>query len=236
MNTRAFCFISALSVGFVTLLAAQQPAGSAGGTDHVAAIKESLQKSMAALRQYQWVETTSVSLKGEEKSRTQNSCQYGADGEVQKTPIGDAPQGKSPRGVRGRIAKNKKEGITDSIQEAVAVVKQYVPPDPARIQAAKDEGRLSVQPPDSKGRAAVVIDDYLKAGDSLILELDAAGNRLSGMTISTYAEKAKDAIGMKVSFGKLDEVPIYPATIQLDVAASNVTVVIENSGYTKLDG
>ena len=42
---------------------------------------------MAALRQYQWLETTVVSLKGEEKSRTQNNCVYRADGKVQKTPV-----------------------------------------------------------------------------------------------------------------------------------------------------
>ena len=38
--------------------------------ERVAAIKQALQDSMAALRQYEWVETTVVSVKGEEKSRT----------------------------------------------------------------------------------------------------------------------------------------------------------------------
>jgi hypothetical protein len=52
--------------------AAQQPTVD----ERAAAIKQSLQKSMQQLRQYQWTETTVVSLKGEEKARTQNSCSY----------------------------------------------------------------------------------------------------------------------------------------------------------------
>ena len=66
MSKRNLGVIAVLSIGFATLLAAQQPAAPTGETDHAAAIVQSLKNSMAALRQYQWVETTAVSLKGEE--------------------------------------------------------------------------------------------------------------------------------------------------------------------------
>ena len=49
----------------------------------VAALKRSLAQSQQNLRKYEWVETTSVSLKGEKKSRKQNRCYYGAEGMVQ---------------------------------------------------------------------------------------------------------------------------------------------------------
>lgn len=55
--------------------------------ERVAAFKQSLQESQAKIRQYEWIETTVVSLKGEEKSRSQNRCYYGADGIVQKVAI-----------------------------------------------------------------------------------------------------------------------------------------------------
>ena len=170
MIRRAHGMAAVLSFSLLTPVAAQQPAPPAGAKDHVAAVKESLQKSMATLRQYQWVETTVVSMKGEEKSRTQNSCYYGADGKLQKTPIAAPPEGKSPRGIRGKIAENKKEEMSESMKEAVALVKQYVPPDAAKIQAAKDAGKLSITPPDAKGQVRLLIKDYLKAGDSLTLE------------------------------------------------------------------
>jgi len=238
MSICRFVTAGTISLLAATAIVAQQPAAPAGGTDHVAAIKQSLGKSAAALKQYQWVETTVVSIKGEEKSRTQNNCFYGADGKVQKTPVAAAPaeDSKKKRGLRGKIVENKKEEISASTKEAVALVKQYVPPDPARIQAAKDAGKLSVTPPDAKGMVAVVIKDYLKAGDSLTITVNAATDTISGLTVATFTDSAKDAVGLKVSWGSFPDGTVYVATIHLDVAAQNLAVAIENSGYKKLGG
>ena len=228
MFGRTMGVIAVLSFCLVQTAAAQQ--------DHATAVKESLQKSMAALRQYQWVETTVVSIKGEEKSRTQSNCFYGADGKVQKTPVAAPPQdeGKQKRGIRGKIVENKKEEISDATKEAVALVKQYVPPDPAKIQAAKAAGKLTVTPPDAQGNVQIVIKDYLKAGDSLTLSANAATDRIGGVTVATFTDSAKDAVGLKVAFGAFADGTVYPATIQLDVAAQKLAVAIENSGYKKL--
>jgi hypothetical protein len=237
MFGRTIGVLALLSCCFVQPAAAQQPPDAAAGKkDHAAAVKESLQKSMAALRQYQWVETTVVSMKGEEKSRTQNNCFYGADGKVQKTPVAAPAQdeGKKKRGVRGKVVENKKEEISDATKEAVGLVKQYVPPDPAKIQAAKAAGKLTVTPPDAQGNVQIVIKDYLKAGDSLTLAANAATDRIGGVTVATFTDKAKDAVGLKIAFGAFADGTVYPAKIQLDVAAQNLAVAIENSGYKKL--
>ena len=76
---------------------------------------------LAALRQYEWVETTIVSVKGEEKSRTQNSCYYRADGKVQKTQISAAPEdsGRKKRGVRGRIVESKSDVAAQNLAVAI---------------------------------------------------------------------------------------------------------------------
>ena len=241
MFRRTVGSIALLSCCLVLPAAAQEPAGTAAATkDHAAAVKESLQKSMVALRQYQWVETTAVSMKGEEKSRTQKNCYYGADGKVLKTPVAAAPapakDDKRSRGIKARVVENKTEEISDAVKEAIGLVKQYVPPDPARIQAAKDAGRVSVTPPDPAGQVRLVIKDYLKPGDSLTLDANAASDHISGVTVATFTEKAKDAVGLKVSFGAFADGTVYPAKIQLDVAAQNLAVAIENSGYKKVGG
>jgi len=51
----------------VSLQAQQPPAQAAGGgaQDQVAALKQSMQQGLAKIRQYEWVETTIISLKGE---------------------------------------------------------------------------------------------------------------------------------------------------------------------------
>lgn len=236
MFGRTASVIALLSICLVQPAAAQQPPDAAAGKkDHATAVKESLQQSMQALRQYEWVETTAVSVKGEEKSRTQSSCYYGADGKLQKIPLA-ASQEKKPGGLRGKRAEKKKGEMTDSVEEAAGLLKQYVPPDPARIQAAIESGRLSVTPPNSQGQVQIVIKDYLKAGDSLTLDVNAASDRISGVTITTFTEEAKDAVGLKVVFGAFADGTVYPEKVQLEVAAQDLAIVIENSGYKKLGG
>ena len=100
--------VAAASLGISVGLQAQQPptqAAAGGAQDKVAALKQSMQQGLAMARQSEWVETTIISLKGEEKARKQNRCYYGADGKVQKVSL-DAPaqpaqaQGGGGRGAR----------------------------------------------------------------------------------------------------------------------------------------
>ena len=74
--------VALVSVSFGSSAAAQ-PALQ----ERVTAIKQSLEDSKVALRQYEWVETTIISVKGEEKSPTQQRCYYGADGKIQKIAL-----------------------------------------------------------------------------------------------------------------------------------------------------
>ena len=66
----------------------------------VAALKQALQDNQAQLRKYEWVETTIVSLKGEEKNRKQERAYYGADGKVQKVLL-DEEKAAAARRRRG---------------------------------------------------------------------------------------------------------------------------------------
>jgi len=76
--------LTSLSVGGV----AQAPATP---DQMVAALKQNLAESQKNIRKYEWVETTTISLKGEEKSRKQQRVYYGADGTLTKLPIGEPP-------------------------------------------------------------------------------------------------------------------------------------------------
>ncbi len=201
--------------------------------DKVAALKQSLAAGMAAVRKYEWVETTAFSLKGEEKSRKQNQCYYGADGAVQKTPIASgapAEKSKSPRGLRGKVVENKTEDMEQYMKDAVSLVKQYVPPDPAKIQAAKDAGKVSINML-AGGQQQIQIRDYLKSGDSLMLNLDPAKGQLSGMKVASYLTKPDDAVTLDVAFATLADGAFYASKIGLDGKSKDIRVDIENSGY-----
>src|SRR5215471_5301478 len=66
--------------------------------EKLAAAKQAAGENKQRLLQYQWIETTQLTLKGDQKAPTQNSCRYGPDGQVQKTLIGPPPQ--QPSGGR----------------------------------------------------------------------------------------------------------------------------------------
>ena len=72
------------------LLAPAALGQSASGQERAAALKASIAKNQAALKQYSWIETTQISLKGEVKKTEQKQCYYGADGTVQKTALPSA--------------------------------------------------------------------------------------------------------------------------------------------------
>jgi hypothetical protein len=228
---------AALAAGAVLVLGSTglASAQSAAPEERVAAIKQSLADSQAKLRSYEWVETTVVSLKGEEKSRKQNRCYYGAEGQVQKLPVETAAapekRGRQRRGARKRIVEKKKGELTDYMKRAVNLVHMYVPPDPGRIQRSKDAGRASIHMLDPGKRARLEFGDYLEKGDSLGIEMDLVTNRLLALTVSSYLGSPEDPVGLDVQMGSLEDGAGYPARITLDAQAQKLKVTIENSGY-----
>src|SRR5262245_24336973 len=137
-----------IALGALALLIPGVSAQSPSPQDRAAALKESLAANQAALRRYSWVETTTVTVKGEVKKQEEKQCYYGADGKVQKTPVpgASAPQappaaggGRHPR-MRKAIVEKKVDELKDYMERAAALVHGYVPPDPEKIQAAQAAG------------------------------------------------------------------------------------------------
>lgn len=200
----------------------------------VAALKQTVARDQQNIRQYEWIETTVISLKGEEKSRQQKRCYYGADSGLQKVTVDASPPPAQKRGVRGRIIARKTEELTDYMKQAVALVKSYVPPDPARIQAVKDAGKVSLDLPGAGKGLRVNFRDYAKPGDVLTVEVDPATNRVMGLTVATYLADAKDTVTLNVNFSSLQDGTGYPATEILVATAKSLSVNITNTGYRKL--
>jgi hypothetical protein len=210
---------------------AQQPTAA----ERAAQLKATMQASQAVLRQYEWIETTVISLKGDEKSRKQARCYYGADGGVQKVEVNSTPPPAKKRGLRGKIAASKQEELTDYMKSAVALVKAYVPPSPAKIQAAKDAGKVSIELLETGKRARLNFRDYEKPGDNLGVEVDLVSNRPLGVKVATYLEDAKDTVSLNVQMGQLNDGTTYPSDATLDAQAKKLTVAVKNSGYRKVN-
>ena len=210
--------------------------------EKIAAIKEALAKNQAALKQYSWIETTQVSLKGEVKKNEQKQCSYGADGKVTKTPMPGAapPAQKQPpaSGGRGRgrmkekIVENKVEETKEYMEQVAALVHAYVPPDPQKIQAAQAGGNVSIEP--TAATTTMTVKNYLKPGDLLAIGLDSSAKTMRSLQVGSYVEKPKDDdVTLNVTFANLADGTSYPQKSVLTVAAKKIQVTVTNSGYKK---
>ena len=230
-RTIGICVLSVALASGGRIAVAQAPQPSL--PERVAALKATLAASQANLRHYEWIETTIVSLNGEEKSRKQQRCYYGADGVLQKVVVDASPPPATKPGLRGRIIANKKAELTDYMQSAVSLVKSYVPPDPSKIQAVKDAGKVGIDVLEPGRRALINFRDYQKAGDNLGVEIDLANNRIARVTVSTYLDSTADVITLNAGMGQLDDGTAYASNIILNAQAKNLTVTVQNTGYRR---
>jgi hypothetical protein len=217
-----------LPPGLMPALAAQEP-------DKVVALKQSLAANTAQQRQYKWIETTVMSLKGEEKSRIQKQVFYGPDGKLQKQQLTAPPQEETPGGLKGKAIAKKKAEISATMKAAAGLIQQYVPPDPQRIQAAKAAGKLAIVP---VGTNAIRLDihGFVKPNDSFSLSLDTGLLVILTVNVKSYFEKEDEAVNVDVTFNRLRDGLSYPADILLSIPEDKITVVIQNSNYQRIAG
>jgi len=110
------------------------------------------------------------------------------------------------------------------------LIHQYVPPNPASIDSVKQRGKLALKPGQA-GRVRLEFSDYLKPGDLMAIDVDAAANALVGLSVNTYLDTPQDVVTLSVGFGALPDGASYNRQITLDAKAKNITVVIQNSGH-----
>ena len=86
------------------LALAAGPVESQDMQQKIAAAKQAAAKNQQALRAYTWIEKTEILMKGEVKNTKLESCRYGPDGKVQKTPLSEPAEKEedTPPGGRRR--------------------------------------------------------------------------------------------------------------------------------------
>ncbi len=227
---------------------ASPEAGKAALQEKVAQLKQSLAANQKALQQYTWIETTEIALKGEVKKTDKKECRYGADGKVIKTDIPGAapppaakapPSGGGRRAGRGggalkeKVIANKVDDLKEYMADVAALVKQYVPPAPAKIQAAAQGGKAALEKESTPGMARLAITDYYLPGDKLAISFNSAKNQLAAVNVNSYLSKQKDTVTLAVRFASLPDAVNYPAETVLVASAKQIQVKIANSGYKK---
>ena len=214
-------------------LAVPTPSQAQDLQQKLAAAKQSAAENQQALRSYTWIEKVELSLKGEVKNTTINSCRYGPDGKVQKTPIVEPPPPEKKRGLRGKVVAKKTGEMKAELEASAALVHSYVPPDPGKMQVVLNAGAASAA---QAGPGVVVLKfaGYEKAGDSLGLTFDSTVKALRQIEVATYLDDPKSPVTLRVGMQALPDGTHYPGSVALTIPASQIEVRITNSNYQRL--
>jgi len=199
------------------------------------ALKQSLASNQQKLHKYQWTQATEVSIKGETKKDEQSQCRYGPDGKVQKTPIGSPPEQKEmPGGLKGRVVKKKVDEMKDYMDRLKGLVSHYAPPDPQRIQAAKQAGLVSLD--SNAGQATLTVHNYYKQGDQVAFSFDTASKKLTNYDVNTYLDDPKkDVVNLTNQFASLPDGTNYLQQTALKAQEKQIQITTMNSATVRLN-
>ncbi len=226
-RSMVFC---ALTLACIVPLVAQSPELQ----EKFAAAKQSVAENKQRLLQYQWTETTQLTLNGDAKPPSQNLCQYGPDGQVQKTPMTPPPPPPSGGRLKQRIIEKKKAEMQDYMGDVKSLLAFYVPPDPQKMQQAYQAGKVFLNP--ASGVVNLVFKDYAQPGDEMTLTFDTAAKKVVSLSVNTYMGQSKDAVTLQVQMASLPDGTNYVQQTVLNATAKKLVVTTTNSNYQKRGG
>src|SRR5271163_3493113 len=200
----------------------------------LAAAKQAAAQNKQRLRQYQWTETTQLTLKGDPKPASQKLCQYGPDGQVQKTPIGAPPPPPSGGRLKQRVVANKKAEMSDYMDDVKALLSMYVPPDPQKMDQAFQMGKASINP--NGGIVNLVFRDYAMSGDQMTLTFDPGAKKLISLSVNSFMGNGKDPVTLQVQMASLPDGTNYVQQTILNASAKQLVVTTTNANYQTLGG
>jgi hypothetical protein len=204
--------------------------------ENVAMIKKNLTDSKASMKKYEWIETTTVFVNGEQKSVIQKQCYYALDGKLTKVETGGSTAAKTPGGLRGKVAENKKAEMSDYAKSAIEKIQTYLPPVPEKIQKIYNDGKVGIQILEPNKKFKLTFPDYNEPGDFLAVSLNKPDQKLFALDVSTSVDDPKQKVVFNITFSDLPDGTQFQGTTTLDAPAKNLKIMIVNSGFKNAAG
>ena len=196
-------------------------------------------KNDQQLHSYQWLESTTLTVKARSIPTKQSLCRYGTDGGVVKTALGTSAQHEpGPRvGPFKHIAEAKKEKIQDEVEQIQSLVQTYLPFNPGKIEAVLRAGKVFFEH-EGTNSDAVVLADYAKPDDQLTISLNQTTKQVDQISIKTYLNAPEDGVDVDVTvnvrFAILPDGTMYPALMSIEVPSNKLSITTANSKFSKV--
>jgi len=239
MKNKRFVWASLLLGGALASLAlAQNPELQ----QKVEELKQSAAANKQALAQYTWVETVTISLKGEQKKQEHFQVRLGPDGKPQKQSLDQpAPEQAADSGGRrgGRLKEHVVEKKTDEYKEYAnsikSLIEQYVPPEKSLIEQARQAGNIALSPaPGNDGEFQLALSNYVKQGDKMTIVIDKVQKAILSVSINSYLDDPKDAVTAQVQFSAVPGGPSHVSAVTINGVSKELTIAIQNGSYQHL--
>jgi hypothetical protein len=205
-------------------------------------MRQAFAKNKQELRDYQWIETTTLTIDGKSRPPKQSMCRYAADGTLQKISLGGQQASARPQGVslplrgglvRKLVAKKKKDEIQQDLTQIRALAHMYMPFDREKFTVAFTTGHVNLA---RKGtdKDVLVINDYAKQGDELKITLNHSTMQVEQISVKTYFDKPKDVLTATIQYSRLGDGTAYPGVTMVDAPSKQLTIAIVRSDVSKV--
>jgi hypothetical protein len=198
---------------------------------HVAEIKQAMSLNKQVLAQYTWQEQQTVSVKGEVKKQELFQVRLGPDGQPQKTSLDpDQSSGGRKHGIKHRI----EEDYENYAHDIAALAQSYAQPDPGKLQQMFEQGNVLLGSAAAPNEVKIVIQGYMKKGDSVTIIFNKTQQTIQSLQISSYLNDPKDAVTIAAQYAQLPDGPNHVASMEVNGVSKQLIVNEQNSNYQKL--
>jgi hypothetical protein len=196
----------------------------------IAQIKQLVAQNRQQLARYTWQTQETVSVRGEVKRQTVFRVALGAGGKPVRTVLSQTSPGAPARqfGIRHRV----EERYQDYAAQVGALAQSYAQLDPATISQLYAQGNVAVRPAaGSPGYVQLVLSNYLKRGDSIVLTLAQHPRALISINVSSYLDEPSNAVTIQTRLAKLADGTQYPSTVIVNGESKDLTITDHSSGF-----
>ena len=210
----------------VVALAIMLCAGSFAHAQQDQKFAQAQKQNAQALRQYTWKSRSQVRKDGDVKSTKLFLTRYAPDG-TQVQVLLEEDSAKLPKfGLRGMIAKKKKEEAAELIEALQKLAKSYGELPPAKMQEFMGRATATLETNAPQPLLRLQANDVLQPNDSMTVWVDANTRRQRRIEInSSYDAKPVRIVS---EFKDLPGGPTYMARSVVDYPHEELTLTVEN--------
>jgi hypothetical protein len=187
-----------------------------------------------ALAQYVWQEEETITVRGELKLRKTFRVKLGPDGELSRAAI--TPQdfdGQNSYALIKRMFRvNPTEYLADA-KQITTLAQGYAYLSPSTLEDLTERGQITLGSAPFAGEVQLVVQSYLKPGDSLTILFSHTRKALVSIQASSYLLEPQDELLISAQYEQLTNGPNHVSSVLVSRARRQMTLALRNSGYQK---